>query len=106
MRDLRSELLLKLFLLDRAESDRSPLLRAQLDLLARGESALAARIAESSGFDRTVAVWRLSSARAARAFVEALLDERGGGPVNYEAIGHVSSAHGLPRRDAAAAGGG
>jgi tRNA-Thr(GGU) m(6)t(6)A37 methyltransferase TsaA len=105
VRDLRSELLLKLFLLDRTESDRSPLLRAQLDLLARGESALAARIDESSGFDRTVAIWRLSTARAARSFVEALLDERGGEPVNYEAIGHVSSAHasldGMPLQPAA-----
>jgi len=105
VRDLRSELLLKLFLLDRGGSDRKELLRRQLDLLARGENALAARIDDASGFDRTVAVWRLSSARAARAFVETLLDASGGAPVVYEAIGHVRSAHasldGMPLQPAA-----
>ena len=38
-------------------------------------------------------------------FVEALLDERIGEPINYEAIGYVRSAHTLARRDAAATGG-
>jgi len=109
VRDLRSELLVKLLLLSRAGSDRTPLLRSQLTLLARGEYALAARVGESSGFERTVAVWRLSTAKAARAFVEALLDERGGDPVNYEAIGHVHSSHtsldGMPLQPAADASG-
>ncbi len=105
VRDLRSELLIKLLLLERAGSDNAPLLRAQLELLEHGELALAARVGEAEGFDRTVAVWRLSTVRAARSFVEAVLDERGGEPVNYEAIGHVSSAHasldGMPLQPAA-----
>jgi tRNA-Thr(GGU) m(6)t(6)A37 methyltransferase TsaA len=50
-------------------------------------------------------VWRLSTARAARSFVEALLDERLGEPINYEAIGYVRSAHtsldGMPLQPAA-----
>ena len=89
----------------KGRDDSAPLLRAQLELLERGEHALAARVGEVEGFDRTVAVWRLSTARAARSFVEALLDERGGEPVNYEAIGHVSSVHaslnGMPLQPAA-----
>jgi len=109
IRDLRSELLVKLLLLSRAGGDRTPLLRSQLAVLARGEYALAARVGDSTGFERTVAIWRLSTAKAARAFVEALLDERGGGPVNYEAIGHVHSAHtsldGMPLQPAADASG-
>jgi tRNA (adenine37-N6)-methyltransferase len=105
VRDLRSELLVKLLLLSRTETDPTPLLEAQLALLARGELTLAARVAEAHGFDRTVAVWRLSTATAARAFVEAALDQRGGGPVSYEAIGQVESAHasldGMPLQPAA-----
>jgi tRNA (adenine37-N6)-methyltransferase len=105
VRDLRSELLVKLLLLDRGAGDRLVLLLAQLRLLIAGENALAEQVSGATGFDRTVAVWRLSTARAARAFVEVLLDERGGGPVNYEAIGHVRSAHisldGMPLQPAA-----
>jgi tRNA-Thr(GGU) m(6)t(6)A37 methyltransferase TsaA len=93
VRDLRSELLVKLFLLDRAANDSTPVLQAQLAVLQDGEQALADRVARSTGFDRTVSVWRLTTARAARGFVEALLDERSGEPVNYEAIGYVSSSH-------------
>ena len=103
VRDLRSELLLKLLLLDRAGLDRTPLLRAQLEELERGENSLVQRVAASEGFDRTVAIWRLTSARAARAFVEALLDERAEEPVQYHAIGVVRSSHRRARRDAAAA---
>lgn len=93
VRDLRSELLVKLLLLDRAGQDSAPLLQAQLTALQDGEQALADRVAQGTGFERTVSVWRLTTARAARAFVESLLDERSGEPVNYEAIGYVSSAH-------------
>ncbi len=105
IRDLRSELMVKLLLLDRAGRDRAPLLRAQLAVLERGEHSLVRRVGESSGFERTVAVWRLTTGRAARAFVEALLAERSGDPVQYEAIGHVRSAHtsldGMPLQPAA-----
>jgi tRNA-Thr(GGU) m(6)t(6)A37 methyltransferase TsaA len=93
VRDLRSELLVKLLLLDRAGKDTAPLLQAQLAVLQAGEQALADRVARSTDFERTVSVWRLTTARAARSFVEALLDERSGEPVNYEAIGYVDSSH-------------
>jgi tRNA (adenine37-N6)-methyltransferase len=105
VRDLRSELLLKLLFLERAGLDRVPLLRAQLAELERGEHGLVGRVSASEGFDRTVAVWRLTSARAARAFVEALLDARAEEPVQYHAIGVVRSAHaeldGMPLQPAA-----
>ena len=39
VRDLRSELLIKLLLLERSGTDETPLLRAQLELLERGEHA-------------------------------------------------------------------
>jgi tRNA-Thr(GGU) m(6)t(6)A37 methyltransferase TsaA len=105
VRDLRSELLLKLLLLERVGADRAPLLRLQLAELERGEHGLEQQVAASEGFDRTVAVWRLTSARAARAFVEALLDERAEEPVQYHAVGVVHSAHteldGMPLQPAA-----
>ena len=105
VRDLRSELMVKLLLLDRAGKEPGPLLRAQLALLERGENALVARVAQTEGFERTVAVWRLTTGRAARAFVEALLDQRHGEPVQYQAVGHVSSMHttldGMPLQPAA-----
>ncbi len=44
VRDLRSELMVKLLLLDRAGRDRAPLLQAQLAVLERGEHALVARV--------------------------------------------------------------
>jgi tRNA-Thr(GGU) m(6)t(6)A37 methyltransferase TsaA len=105
IRDLRSELLVKLLLLDRDDRDSAPLLQAQLAVLERGELALARHVSQSSGFERTIAVWRLTAARTARAFVEALLDQRGGEPVLYEAVGFVTSAHasldGMPLQPAA-----
>ena len=49
VRDLRSELLIKLLLLERSGSDETPLLRAQLELLEKGELALAAQVGETRG---------------------------------------------------------
>jgi len=105
VRDLRSELMVKLLLLHRSDRDATALLRAQLSVLERSELELARRVAESEGFDHTVAVWRLTAGRASRSFVEALLDARGGEPVQYVAIGFVRSAHtqldGMPLQPAA-----
>jgi PadR family transcriptional regulator AphA len=73
VRDVRSQLLLKLLFLDRAGRDPSPLLRAQLDELAVLEQALAPKAAQAEGFDRTLALWRLESARAATRALKKLL---------------------------------
>jgi tRNA (adenine37-N6)-methyltransferase len=93
VRDLRSELMLKLLFQDRAGLDPEPLLRAQAAQLARTERALETQVAAADGFDRTLALWRLSTGRAALAFVEAALDRRDIDPVVYHPIGRVASPH-------------
>src|SRR4249920_921444 len=74
VRDLRSELMLKLLFHDRAGVDATELLRSQISFLARAERVLEAQTGATSDFDHTLALWRLSVARAALSFVEALLD--------------------------------
>jgi tRNA-Thr(GGU) m(6)t(6)A37 methyltransferase TsaA len=95
IRDLRTELMLKLVFHHRADLDPAPMLERQELLLARAERALERQAGTANGEPaRTLALWRLSSARAARAFVEAALDRREGELVVYRAIGRVVSAHG------------
>lgn len=93
IRDLRSELMLKLLFHERAGLDPASLLREQALLLARAELALERQLASAAGFERTLALWRLSVARAALSFVEALLDSRTVEPVVYRPIGYVTSPH-------------
>ena len=93
VRDLRSELMLKLLYHDRAGLDPAPLLHEQTRLLARTERALERGLTSTSGFDRTLVLWRLSVVRAALSFVEALLDSRSVEPVVYRPIGYVASPH-------------
>jgi tRNA-Thr(GGU) m(6)t(6)A37 methyltransferase TsaA len=93
VRDLRSALMLKLLFHERAGLDPDPLLRKQEALLARTERALERRVAAASGFERTLALWRLSVARGAASFVESLLDERTVEPVIYRPIGRVTTPH-------------
>jgi tRNA-Thr(GGU) m(6)t(6)A37 methyltransferase TsaA len=93
VRDLRSELMLKLLFHQRAGLDSAPLLREQTRALAATERALEQRLQSTDGFDRTLALWRLSVARAALSFVESLLDSRSVEPVVYRPIGYVTSPH-------------
>lgn len=93
VRDVRTELMLKLALLDRAGVDPTELLRGQRSILAETEVALERHAGATSGFDRTVALSRLANARAALSFVEALLDQSPGEPVVYRSIGVVRSPH-------------
>jgi tRNA-Thr(GGU) m(6)t(6)A37 methyltransferase TsaA len=93
VRDLRSELMLKLLFLDRSGIDPAPLLAEQQTVLARTEAALVAQLESATGFDRTLALWRLSVGRAALSFVESLLDSRAVEPVVYRPIGYVRSPH-------------
>jgi PadR family transcriptional regulator AphA len=69
VRDIRSELLLKLALLDRAGDDPADLLRRQRDVLEP-----IARAIENShapeGFDATLLAWRQTSAKAALRFLD------------------------------------
>jgi PadR family transcriptional regulator AphA len=72
VRDIRSELLLKLALLDRAGEDPAPLLRAQREVLEPLVTALESRRAGSEGFEATILAWRRATAVAALDFVDAI----------------------------------
>ena len=70
VRDIRSALLLKLALIDRAGADPAPLLRAQRSVLEPLVTAIESRRARSSGFDTTILAWRRSTAVAALDFLD------------------------------------
>jgi DNA-binding PadR family transcriptional regulator len=72
-RDIRSELLLKLALLDRAGADPEELLRAQRRQLAPIAGALAGQIPAAAGFDQVLAQWRYESVSATLRFLDARL---------------------------------
>src|SRR5262245_56607427 len=72
LRDVRSELMLKLLFLERRGKDPAPLLESQRALIVPVERALAARARRASGFARTLALWRLANARAALRFIDSL----------------------------------
>jgi DNA-binding PadR family transcriptional regulator len=71
-RDVRSELLVKLALLDRAGADPQPLLEAQREHLAPVADALRARLDDAAGFDRTLILWRYETVSATVRFLDAL----------------------------------
>jgi len=71
LRDVRTELLVKLTLRDRAGLDREPLLRAQQAHFLPMIDALSAGAAPG---DDLVGLWRRESARAVRRFLDAALD--------------------------------
>jgi DNA-binding PadR family transcriptional regulator len=73
VRDLRSELLLKLLFAERAGHDARPLLRAQRALLEATVAALEAPAPASDAGARTVRAFRLETARAGLRFVDAEL---------------------------------
>ena len=70
LRDVRTELLVKLALLERAGADSRPLLLAQRTRFA----PLFDRLTSSAPDDDVVDVWRAESARAIRRFLERALD--------------------------------
>jgi DNA-binding PadR family transcriptional regulator len=72
-RDIRSELLIKLALLDRSGADPHELLVAQHALLTPLADALRDRLATATGFDRTLLLWRYETASAAVRFLDGLL---------------------------------
>jgi DNA-binding PadR family transcriptional regulator len=71
-RDVRSELLVKLALLDRAGRDPQPLAEAQRELLVPIAGALRTRLGEAAGFDRTLVLWRYETVSATVRFLDAL----------------------------------
>jgi DNA-binding PadR family transcriptional regulator len=77
-RDIRSELLIKLAILDRAGTDPGDLLAAQHALMVPIAAALRGRIATASGFDRTLLLWRYETASATVRFLDALVPRPAG----------------------------
>jgi DNA-binding PadR family transcriptional regulator len=72
-RDIRSELLLKMALLDRVGADPGDLVRAQRSQLVPIAGALAGQIPATAGFDRVLLQWRYESVSATLRFLDALL---------------------------------
>jgi DNA-binding PadR family transcriptional regulator len=71
-RDVRSELLVKLALLDRAGANASDLVRAQRDELAPIAGGLEERLRSAEGSERTVMLWRREAISATLRFLDAL----------------------------------
>jgi PadR family transcriptional regulator AphA len=74
-RDVRSELLMKLALLDRAGADPQPLLEAQRELLLPVADALRDRLGDAHGFDRALLLWRYETVSATVRFLDALREQ-------------------------------
>jgi DNA-binding PadR family transcriptional regulator len=72
-RDIRSELLVKLALLDRSGADPQDMLVAQQALLVPIAKALRDRMATATGFDRTLLLWRYETTSATVRFLDALV---------------------------------
>jgi len=72
-RDIRSELLVKVALLDRVGADPRDLLRAQRGQLAPVADGLAGQLRTATGFDHILALWRHESVCATLRFLDALL---------------------------------
>ena len=72
VRDIRSHLLLKLALLDRAGDDPADLLRSQRVVLEPIAEAIEAQRAESGGFEATLLAWRRATAIAALDFLDTI----------------------------------
>jgi DNA-binding PadR family transcriptional regulator len=72
-RDVRSELMMKLALLDRTGSDPRDLVRAQLAQLVPVAAALDVQLSASTGFEHTLVLWRHAAMTATMRFLEALI---------------------------------
>jgi PadR family transcriptional regulator AphA len=71
-RDIRSELLVKLALLDRTGTSPAALLKAQHTQLQPIAGALAGRLAAADGFERILLLWRYETISATIRFLDAL----------------------------------
>ncbi len=74
VRDIRSHLLLKLALLDRAGDDPADLLRDQRVILEPIAEAIEDQRAQSDGFDATLLAWRRATAAAALDFLDTITE--------------------------------
>jgi PadR family transcriptional regulator AphA len=72
VRDMRSHLLLKLALLDRAGADPADLLRRQREILEPIAQAIETGQPARGGFDATLVAWRRGTAAAALEFLDTI----------------------------------
>lgn len=72
VRDLRSDLMVKLLFLHRAGRDAAPLLAAQRAGIEPMVPMFEGRLAEAGGFDRTLTAWRLEACRSAIRFIDSV----------------------------------
>jgi DNA-binding PadR family transcriptional regulator len=70
VREVRSQLLIKLALLDRAGTDATGLLVRQKAILQPIASAIATERTQGRGFDATLLAWRRATAAAALSFLD------------------------------------
>ncbi len=77
VRDVRSQLLLKLALLDRAGRDPTDLLRRQKAVLEPIAQAIEAERPPRSGFDATLLAWRRETTTAALRFIDSIIQPDG-----------------------------
>lgn len=74
VRQIRTEFLVKVVLIERAGGDPSSLVRAQIDVLVPVVEAIAEHHAGTSGSERPVSLWRTRSAQATLRFLEELAE--------------------------------
>jgi PadR family transcriptional regulator AphA len=72
VRDVRTELLLKLALLDRRRKSPQDLLERQREVLGPTVEGLKEQLAGAEGFDAVLARWRVASAEAVTRFLDSL----------------------------------
>lgn len=72
VRDVRTELLLKLALLHRSRRSSAALLRRQRDAFGPTVAALRTQLADAEGFDAVLASWRVEAAEAVERFLDGL----------------------------------
>lgn len=78
VREIRTEFLLKVVLIDRSGGDPVPLIRAQIEVIVPVVAAIGQHYTQSVGSERTVSLWRTRSAEAALQFLEELAADRSG----------------------------
>jgi DNA-binding PadR family transcriptional regulator len=79
-RDIRSELLVKLALLERTGADPGPLLAAQENQLRPVAEGLQEQLSSATGFDRTLILWRYETITGTLRFLDALRQPSVAGP--------------------------
>jgi DNA-binding PadR family transcriptional regulator len=79
-RDVRSELMVKLALLERTGSDSRVLIQAQLARLLPVAAALDDQLRATTGFEHTLVLWRHKAVTATLQFLHALAADHGSPP--------------------------